>query len=99
MGSLAFPGDGDCLHGVPADETGVEQLESQVPHAVGHGEALLQRLHADRGAVHDSEVGEISEQHRLRFGGDIRHIVADANGLAEERVGAAVPQIVPGLVL
>ena len=24
MRSLAFPGDGDCFDGVPADETGVE---------------------------------------------------------------------------
>lgn len=99
MGSLAFPVDGEGFDGVPVDEAGVEQLKGQVAHAVGHGEALLQSLHTNRGAVYDPVVGEVSEQYGFRSGDDIRHIIADTDGLAENRVGAAVPQIVPGVIL
>lgn len=61
IGSHAFFNNGDRFYGIPAHESGIEQLERNISHTAAHGEALLQRFHADGRAVYDPVVPEVTE--------------------------------------
>lgn len=57
------------------------------------------KAHGDRRTVDDPEISKITEEDRLCTGGDIRHIVADMDGLTEDGVAVAIPEIITGIVL
>ena len=61
IGSHAFFNNGDRFYGIPAHESGIEQLERNISHTAAHGKALLQRLHADGRADYNPVVPEVTE--------------------------------------
>lgn len=96
---MGLSGDGQDLDRILANKTGIEQFKAHIAHLIGHGETLLQSSHGDRRTVDDPEISKITEEDRLCTGGDIRHIVADMDGLTEDGVAVAIPEIITGIVL
>ena len=61
IGSHAFFNNGDRFYGIPAHESGIEQLKHNISHTIARGKSLLQCFYADGRAAYDLVVPEVTE--------------------------------------
>ena len=87
------------LDGFGTDEFAVQMLISDIATVLRHMIFLCQGTDGKRYTFHDPVVTEITESDRLINTGDVRHLIADDDGLAEQLFCGRAPQDVSVIIL
>ena len=87
------------FHSIAADQLAVQELKRQIGGLSVEREQLLDHLDRDRAALDEPVITEVSKEERLGPGLRIRHVFRNHHGLAHDRIVAAAPEIIAGVIL